>query len=197
MSAAPTNAAKGSRAPPRAGASDRRAPRQRADADAHAASARAPPSAGRALSRRPSLRGRSARMRPSIHDEDAVAERKDFAELGRNQQNGATGVALGDKLAMDEFGGADVDAARRLFGDQRRRFMRNSRATTIFCRLPPESEPDRARSLAILMPNRAMSARAGSRRPRGSMRPRGRAGPCDESPSQDCRRRSPRAPSRR
>ena len=34
------------------------------------------------------------------------------------------GVALGDQLVMDEFGGADIDAARRLLGDQHRRLMR-------------------------------------------------------------------------
>ena len=63
-------------------------------------------------------------MRPSYITEDAVAEREDLAEFGRNQQHRAPPVAFGEKLAVNELGRADIDPARRLFGDQHARLMR-------------------------------------------------------------------------
>ena len=57
------------------------------------------------------------------HHEDAVGKRQDLGELGRDEQDGVALVALGEELAVDELDGADVDAARRLLGDQHRRAM--------------------------------------------------------------------------
>ena len=62
---------------------------------------------------------------PSLeHHQHAVGERQDLAELGRDEQDGAAAVALGDELLVDILGRADVEAARRLLGDQERRLVR-------------------------------------------------------------------------
>ena len=53
-----------------------------------------------------------------VHHGDAVGQREDLVKLGRNQQNRGTRVALGDDVAVNEFDRREVDAARRLLGDQ-------------------------------------------------------------------------------
>ena len=52
------------------------------------------------------------------HHQDAVAQRHDLVQLDRDQQDGAAGIAQGEQLAMDEFDGADIDAAGRLADQQ-------------------------------------------------------------------------------
>ena len=52
------------------------------------------------------------------HHQDAVGERQDLVELDRDHQHGAALVAALHQLAMDEFDGADIDAARRLADQQ-------------------------------------------------------------------------------
>ena len=54
----------------------------------------------------------------SIHDGDPVGQLQDLVELGRDEQDGGAGVALGDRLAVDELDAADVQAARRLIEDE-------------------------------------------------------------------------------
>ena len=61
---------------------------------------------------------------PFEHDQHAVGQRKDFAQLRRHQKNRAASVALGDELLVDMFGRANVQPSRRLLRNQRRRFMR-------------------------------------------------------------------------
>ncbi len=53
-----------------------------------------------------------------VHDEDPVGEREDLLELERDEQDRAALVALLDQPAVDELDRADVEAARRLGGDQ-------------------------------------------------------------------------------
>ena len=60
-------------------------------------------------------------MRPFVHDGDAVGERADLVQLGRDEQHRRARVALGDELAVDELDGADIHAARGLRGEQHAR----------------------------------------------------------------------------
>src|SRR5215216_2871206 len=53
-----------------------------------------------------------------VDDEQAVGERGDLFQLGRDEEDGAALVAQLDQLAVDELDGADVDAARRLRDEQ-------------------------------------------------------------------------------
>src|SRR5688500_11798678 len=51
-------------------------------------------------------------------DEDPVGERQDLVQLEGDEQHAAAFVALPDEAAVDELDRADVEAARRLCGDQ-------------------------------------------------------------------------------
>ena len=53
-----------------------------------------------------------------VDDEDPVGEREDLLELERDEQDRAALVALLDQAPVDELDRADVEAARRLRGDQ-------------------------------------------------------------------------------
>src|SRR3989441_174134 len=57
----------------------------------------------------------------AVHDRDAIRQLEDLVELGRHEQDRCAGVALGDRLAMDELDAADVEAARRLVEDEESR----------------------------------------------------------------------------
>ena len=48
----------------------------------------------------------------------AVGQLEDLVELGRHEQDGGPGIALGDRLAVDELDAADVEAAGRLVEDE-------------------------------------------------------------------------------
>ena len=52
------------------------------------------------------------------HHQDAVGQRADFIELDRDQQYRLAHVAQFDETAVNEFDGADIDAAGRLADDQ-------------------------------------------------------------------------------
>ena len=54
----------------------------------------------------------------AVHHGDPVAQLEDLVELGRDEQDGRSGVALLDRLAVDELDAADVEAARRLVEDE-------------------------------------------------------------------------------
>ena len=58
-----------------------------------------------------------------VHHEDAVGQPEDLVELERDQQHRASGVALLDQLAVHELDRADVEAARRLRGQQQLRLQ--------------------------------------------------------------------------
>src|SRR5579884_4354004 len=53
-----------------------------------------------------------------VHDGDAVGEGTDFVQFGGDEQDGLARVALLNQAAVDEFDGADIDAARGLGRDQ-------------------------------------------------------------------------------
>src|SRR5262249_38749014 len=53
-----------------------------------------------------------------VDHEDAVGEREDLLELERDEEHGTTGVALLDEPAVNELDRADIEAARRLCGDE-------------------------------------------------------------------------------
>ena len=55
---------------------------------------------------------------PFVEDEDPVREREDLVELERDEQDRPPPVALGDEPAMEVLDRADVEAARRLRGDE-------------------------------------------------------------------------------
>ena len=52
------------------------------------------------------------------HHQNAVRERADFVELHRDQQNGLALVTQCDEAPVDEFNGADINAAGGLADDQ-------------------------------------------------------------------------------
>ena len=58
---------------------------------------------------------------PFVDDEDPVREREDLLELERDQQDAAALVALLDEAPVHELDRPDVEAARRLRGDQHAR----------------------------------------------------------------------------
>ena len=74
-----------------------------------------------------------------IHDHDPVGHFEDLVEFSRDEQDGGPGIAQLDRLTMDELDAADVEAARRLVEDEQSSSPSNSRATTTFCWLPPDS----------------------------------------------------------
>jgi hypothetical protein len=138
---------------------------------AHAASepAAAESSRGRAPPRR--RRRELADDLALVDDEDPVGEREDLLELERDEQDRAALVALLDEAAVDELDRADVEAARRLRGDQHLRVAAISRASTTFCWLPPESAPARVRAAAAHVelaqqPARALDQRFGNSQPK-------------------------------
>ena len=53
---------------------------------------------------------------PVVHHDEAVGELHDLVEIGGDQQHRDAGAGELDELFADEFRGADVDAARRLVG---------------------------------------------------------------------------------
>src|SRR3954464_292472 len=53
-----------------------------------------------------------------VDDEDAVRQRQDLLELGRDEQDRAAFVALLDEAPVDELDRADVEPARRLCSEQ-------------------------------------------------------------------------------
>jgi hypothetical protein len=85
---------------------------------------------------------------PFEHDQHPVRQAEDFAQFRRDKKNRAASVALGDELLVDMFGRADVQPSRRLLAISAGASAK-PRATTIFCRLPPDSVPTFTRSLAI------------------------------------------------
>ena len=54
----------------------------------------------------------------AVHDRDPVGQLEDLVELGRDEQDRRPGVALRDRLAVDELDAADVEAAGRLVEDE-------------------------------------------------------------------------------
>ena len=50
----------------------------------------------------------------AVHDADAIRQLEHLIELGGNQEDGCSRVALGNGLAVDELDAANVEAARRL-----------------------------------------------------------------------------------
>src|SRR5207247_7570272 len=55
---------------------------------------------------------------PLVDDEDAIREREDLVELQRDEQDGLSAVARLDEPPMDVLDRSDVEAARRLRGQQ-------------------------------------------------------------------------------
>ena len=54
----------------------------------------------------------------AVDDRDPVGQLEDLVELGRHEQDRGPGVALGDRLLVDELDAADVEAAGRLVEDE-------------------------------------------------------------------------------
>ncbi len=72
------------------------------------------------------------------HHQNAVGERADFIQFNGYEEDRLAGIAHFHDAAVNEFNGADIDAAGGLTDDQRLGSRSISRATTIFCWLPPE-----------------------------------------------------------
>ena len=152
--------------------------------------------------RRPSARSSALVARQlagdaaAAHHQDAVGQRQDLVELGRDQQHRPARVAQRDDAAVDELDGADVDAAGRLADQQHASGARRTRArgrASAGCRRrtwPTAATASRGRtskssiSCAALPSRRARgAARAGAARrrlvlvaeDRRSPRPRSRA----------------------
>ena len=80
-----------------------------------------------------------AEDRALVHHGDPVGEREDLVEVLADQQHGdAVGGGVA-QVRVDGLDRADVEPARRRGGDDQARLAVNSRASTTFCRLPPES----------------------------------------------------------
>src|SRR4051794_2088879 len=70
--------------------------------------------------------GRELAGDPALVDhDDPVGERAHLLGLERHQQDAAARVALGDEPTVDELDRPDVEAARRLGGDQHTRVVRD------------------------------------------------------------------------
>ena len=95
-------------------------------------------------------------------DENPVGEREDLLQLERDEEHAASLVALGDQPPVDELDRADVEAARRLGGDQHARVAVISRARITFCWLPPERARRRACGAAAAHVERGEHRRAWS-----------------------------------
>ena len=76
------------------------------------------PSAGRPRSCPPSARRRIADQLAAVDDRDPVGQLEDLVELGGDQQDRRPGVALGDRLAVDELDAPDIEPAGRLVEDE-------------------------------------------------------------------------------
>lgn len=59
-----------------------------------------------------------------INDQQAVAERYEFVEVGGDYEDGAALVAHGDEQPVDQLNGANVDALARLIRDDEPRVAR-------------------------------------------------------------------------
>ena len=92
-------------------------------------------------------------------NEDAIGEGQDFFELERHEEDRASLVALLDQAVVDELGGADVEAARGLRGDQRRGSRPISRASRSFADSHGESRAD-----GVASPTRTSNSRQRLRR---------------------------------
>ena len=53
-----------------------------------------------------------------VHGQDAVRQVEDLVQLEGDEQHGPAGVALLDQPPVDELDRSDVEAARRLCGEQ-------------------------------------------------------------------------------
>ena len=84
----------------------------------HTTCSRARPSSRCPAPPRDTLGGYSPTISPFVEDEDAVGEREDLLERERDKQDRPALVALLDEAAVDELGRTDVQAARRLGGEQ-------------------------------------------------------------------------------
>ena len=75
----------------------------------------------------------------AIEDDDAIGESDQLVELFGYEQHRAAAVAKVEQALMDEGDAADVDAARRLAGDEAAADCRRTRARSATrCWLPPE-----------------------------------------------------------
>jgi vacuolar-type H+-ATPase subunit B/Vma2 len=86
-------------------------------------------------------------MRPAFITITRSASARISSSSLRHQQHRAAGVAHRAQAAVDEFDGADVDAARGLAHQQHLRFGQASRASTSFCWLPPLNLDERSSGL--------------------------------------------------
>ena len=115
-----------------------------------------------------------------VHDEDPVGERQDLLELERDEQDRAALVALGDEPAVQELDRADVEAARRLRGDQDPRVARDlARDDELLLvaageRRCPRRGPRRARRTRRSAPSRRSTRRLGRSQPDVASRARSR-----------------------
>ncbi len=66
--------------------------------------------------------------RAAVHHRDAVGERENLGEVGRDEQDRLPGVARFAQPRVNELDRADVDAARRLRGEQHLEMRAPSRA---------------------------------------------------------------------
>ena len=60
----------------------------------------------------------------AVDDRDPVGQLEDLVELRGDQQDRRPGVALGDRLAVDELDAADIESARRLIEDEQAQVAR-------------------------------------------------------------------------
>ena len=131
--------------------SSRRRSRQRASASA--VMRPAPTSGRRWRSRSPVLGRPLAHQAAAVEHDDAVGDGDQLVELARDQQHADAAARGGADLAIDRLDRADVEAARRLGGEQR----------------PPA---DRASARAPARPSAGCRRTGRRRRPRGRRRAR-------------------------
>ena len=75
----------------------------------------------------------------AVHHADPVREFHDLVELGRDEQHGRARIALGHDLLVDELDRSDVDATRRLVGDEQREVPAELTGDDDLLLIPPDS----------------------------------------------------------
>jgi hypothetical protein len=109
----------------------------------------------------------------AVHDQHAVGDGEQLVELRRAEQHRDAAPRSGANVAVDRFDRTDVEAARRLRGDEQAQpGSVSSRARTAFCWLPPDSAENGTSELVARMSNASMRWRASAVSAVRSTRPR-------------------------
>ena len=77
---------------------------------------------------------------------------KKLLQILADQHNGAIPVAQVEEALVHEAGGGHIQAAGRLGGQHQRQIPASSRASSAFCRFPPDNVPVATWLPAALIP---------------------------------------------